>query len=60
MPADLDASGVGVEAFDAGQADDVVGRASKPQMAQAAGTDPGKIGEALARAKELIRAGLGG
>ncbi|MBN1508817.1 MAG: alanine--tRNA ligase [Sedimentisphaerales bacterium] len=36
------------------------GGGGKPQMAQAGGKDPTRIDEALAKAKELIQAGLGG
>jgi len=36
------------------------GGGGKPQMAQAGGKNPAKIDDALAKAKELIKAGLGG
>jgi len=36
------------------------GGGGKPQMAQAGGKTPARIDEALAKAKELIKAGLGG
>ena len=36
------------------------GGGGKPQMAQAGGKNPAKIDEALAKARELIKAGLGG
>jgi alanyl-tRNA synthetase len=36
------------------------GGGGRPQMAQAGGKDPGKIGDALARAAELIKEKLGG
>jgi alanyl-tRNA synthetase len=36
------------------------GGGGKPQMAQAGGKNPAKIDEALAKAGELIKAGLGG
>ncbi len=36
------------------------GGGGRPQMAQAGGKDPDKLGDALAKAREVIQAGLGG
>ena len=36
------------------------GGGGRPQMAQAGGKDPAKLGDALTRAKEMIRGALGG
>ncbi len=36
------------------------GGGGKPQMAQAGGKNPAKIDDALAKARELVKAGLGG
>jgi alanyl-tRNA synthetase len=36
------------------------GGGGRPQMAQAGGKDPAKLGDALAKAREVIRASLGG